>query len=258
MDEAAGGVEGVFGAVGRGAVRDALLVHDEGACAKVLGMFFRLITARVFRSLLLAVAMLVSLLPAMAAKPVRLASAADYHRYIDPLIAVQDYGTSYYEDGAADASVVYPESAEAPNGYVEPALAVVNLVQLGRRGLPILIDCLSDGRRTKMRFEGNAITSAMDVPVGYVCLDVLMSEVSGRLVTDPECGDGLGACINYGFYFRPDDYYQCIKETCTPRPWVLVVQRKWCSAYLAHRLRAHNPYDDFPIDEYAHLRTKKK
>jgi len=99
----------------------------------------------------------------------------------------------------------------------------------------------------------------MDVPVGYVCLDILMSEVSGQLVLEPDCADdGLGACVNYGFYFRPDDYYQCIKETCTPRPWVLVVQRKWSSAYLTHRLRVHNPYDEFPIDEYAHLRTKKK
>lgn len=235
-----------------------LLVHDEGACAKVLRMYFRLDTTRGFRPLLSFTAMLVSLLPAMAAKPVHLASTADYQRYIDPLIAVQNFGTSYYEDGAADASVVYPESAEAPYGYVQPAPAVVNLVQLGRRGLPVLIDCLSDSRRTKMRFGGNAITSAMDVPVGYVCLDILMSEVRGRPVSDIECADdGLGACMNDGFYFRPDDYFECVKETCAPRSWVLVVQRRWRTAYLAHRLRVHNPYDDLPVEEYAHLRTKK-
>lgn len=208
---------------------------------------------------LVVAALLTGALPAFSALPVRLSNVKEYHRSIDPLIAVQDYGTHYIEDGAADASIVHPESPEPPYGYREPAPAVVDLIRLGAHGLPALIDCLSDGRRTKMRFDGNATTSAMDVPVGYVCLDILMSEVRGQPVSDPDCADdGLGACINDGYYFRPDDYYDCIRETFVPRPWVLVVQRKWRDAYRARRLRVRNPYDDLPVEEYAHLRTKKK
>jgi hypothetical protein len=204
-------------------------------------------------------AVLLGLAPAAVAKPAPLSRADEYHRLIDPLITVQDYGTRYFEDGAADASVVYPESTEPPYGYREPASAVVDLIRLGRRGLPILVDCLSDARLTKMRFDGNTITQAMDVPVGYLCLDILMSEVRGRPIWEPACdGDGLGVCINDGFYFRPDDYWECRSQQCQPRPWVIVVQQKWRSAYLAHRLRVHNPYDDFPVDEYKPLRTQKK
>jgi hypothetical protein len=107
-----------------------------------------------------------------------------------------------------------------------------------------------------MRFEGNAITSPMNVPVGYVCLDILMNVVVGRPVSDTDCSDdGLGACMNYGFYFRPDDYYECTKKDCFLRTWVSVVQRKWREAYLGHRLRFHNPYDTITVDEYKEFRT---
>lgn len=96
----------------------------------------------------------------------------------------------------------------------------------------------------------------MNVPLGYVCLDILMNEVSGDPVWYPDCSDdGLGACVKNLFYFRPDDYYACTERTCMLRPWVLVVQRKWRSEYLAHRLRFHNPYDALPVDEYKELRT---
>jgi hypothetical protein len=82
----------------------------------------------------------------------------------------------------------------------------------------------------------------MNVPVGYVCMDILMNVVVGRPVSDPGCSDdGLGACMNNGFYFRPDDYYECSEKNCFLRPWVLVVQRKWRQAYLSHLLKFHNP-----------------
>jgi len=110
-----------------------------------------------------------------------------------------------------------------------------------------------------MRFDGNSITQSMKVPVGYVCMDILMNVIAGKPVSDPECSnDGLGACMNYGFYFRPDDYYDCSVENCLPRPWVLVVRRKWKDAYLNHRLRFHNPYDIIAVDEYKDLRTSPR
>jgi hypothetical protein len=65
---------------------------------------------------------------ATATQP-RLASAAAYHRYIDPLLSVKDFKTHYYEDGAADATVLFPEG-DADHPYLLPAGPVIALVQL--------------------------------------------------------------------------------------------------------------------------------
>ena len=191
---------------------------------------------------ILVLAICVARTPALA-HPTRLSSAEDYRQYIDALIQVPDFGTRYIEDGAADATVVAPERMEPPYGSVPPVAPVAELLRLGLRGLPVLIDCLSDGRITSMRFDGNTITKAMNVPVGYVCLDILMTEVKGRPAIDPDCGDdGLGACLTYGFYFRPDDYFEC-GGSCFPRPWINIVQQHWRRAYLSHQLRVRSARD---------------
>jgi hypothetical protein len=204
--------------------------------------------------------LLLVLLPksALASQP-RLASIADYHRYIDPLLAVKDFKTSYVEDGAADATVLFPESPDHP--YGRPAGPVIALVRLREKSIPLLIDCLSDGRITSMHFDGNLMTQPMNVPAGYVCLDILMGVIRDSAVDDPDdCGDGFGACIHTGFYFRPDDYTRCWGgDSCLLRPWVTVVQRNWRAQYLAHRLRFRNPYDDPTYaDVYKDLTTPKK
>ncbi len=192
----------------------------------------------------------------LSAQPGKVAAPAEYHRYIEPLLEVTDFRTQYFEDGAADSTVLFPESSQPPYDYLMPPAPVTALVRLGDRSIPLLIDCLSDRRITSMRFEGNRITQPMNVPLGYVCLDILMNEVSGKPVSDPSCAeDGLGACMNYGFYFRPDDYYACTDKDCMLRPWISVVQRKWKNEYLAHRLRFHNPYDTLRVEEYKELRT---
>jgi hypothetical protein len=176
-----------------------------------------------------------------SASPQKLATAADYHRYIDPLLQVNNLGTDYFEDGAADATVIFP------SGDLPRAPPVAELVHLGTKSLPLLIDCLSDGRLTKIQFEGNAITRKMNVPIGYVCLDILMNVVPGKPASEPDCADdGLGACMNYRFYFRPDDYEACTAADCLPRPWVLIVKGTWRNAYLAHHLKFQNPYDRQP------------
>jgi hypothetical protein len=76
-----------------------------------------------------------------------------------------------------------------------------------------------------MRLDGSTITRAMNVPVGRVCLDIFMAEVKDRAVIDPDCSDdGRGACANYGFYFRPDDYYECVRVyQSSIRRWVTIV-----------------------------------
>ena len=196
-----------------------------------------------------------------AAAQKQLTATADYHKYIDVLVGETDFGIEYSEDGAADATVLYPlnESNEKP--YGRPRNSVVALVRLGTKGIPVLIDCLGDGRITSVRFNGNDITKPMKVPVGYVCLDILMVTVKGAPVSERECPfDGLGACMNYGYYFRPDDYYECYKgpSQCKLRPWVSVVQQNWRRQFLTHVLRFHNPYNDSGIPDYKEFATPKK
>jgi hypothetical protein len=192
----------------------------------------------------------------------RLASKTDYHKYIDPLVEVKDFGTHYVEDGAADASVLFPYDRSSTFHYDRPSDEVVSIVRLGAKGVPLLIDCLSDGRLTTMRFDGNNITKAMSEPVGYVCLDILMALTWGRPISDPQCeADGLGACMNSGFYFRPDDYYECYEtsQKCEPRPWDAVVQRNWRRQFVQNRLSYRNPYDAVSeMPEYKEFATPKK
>ena len=76
--------------------------------------------------------------------PGRLSSGADYHKYVDPLVTVADFGIQYSDDGAADASVLFPRTDTNP--YDRPRDPVIALVRLRKRSVPLLIDCLSDGR----------------------------------------------------------------------------------------------------------------
>lgn len=192
-----------------------------------------------------------------ASQPPRLSSAEDYRRYIDPLLRVADFGIHYYDDGAADASVLFPSTESNP--YDRPREPVIALVRLRDKSFPLLIDCLSDPRVTTANFDGSSITMPMKVPLGYVCLDILMAIVDGKPAARPGCADdGLGACMNEGFYFRPDDYSRCWQGVCDLRPWVNVVQRKWREAFLRRQLRFRNPYDVMPITEYRDFVTRRK
>jgi hypothetical protein len=150
-----------------------------------------------------------------------------YKQLIEPLLTVQDFHTHYIDDGAADATVTCPNDCDdSPSSLPVPAVAA--LMKNHSVTVPLLIDCLSDGRLTSIQFDGNATTLPMKVPVGYVCLDILISQFTYKPITDHGCSnDGLGACIYTFFYFRPDDYTHCWKDSCNPRPWVLVVQRSW-------------------------------
>jgi hypothetical protein len=186
----------------------------------------------------------------------RLASTAVYHKYVDPLLSEPDFGTEYSEDGAADASVLFPQRGDNP--YARPSEPVLTIVGAMTAAFPALIDCLSDRRTTSVVFDGNNITKRMNVSVGYVCLDILMAEAKGRGLNDPEDGDGLGASMSPSFYFRPDDYWNCWPNLheCDPRPWVLVVQANWRRKFVEGQLRFHNPYDDLRISEYSEFTTQ--
>jgi hypothetical protein len=202
-------------------------------------------------------AMLLIVAPENALAQQRLSTPAQYTKYIDALLQVKDFGIHYYDDGAADATVLIRHSDKVP--LDNPPDAVLALVQLGRDSLPLLVDCLDDGRLTAVRFDGNVTTKAMNVPVGYVCLDILMGVTHGKPAHEPDCSDdGLGACIKTPFYFRPDDYYHCWKDRCFVRPWVFAVQRTWRWAFLQKQLRFQNPYEDMPFDEYKQFATPRK
>jgi hypothetical protein len=188
--------------------------------------------------------------PAALFGQTKLASSSEYHKYVDPLLKIEDFGISYSEDGAADATVLFPNS-----GTGRPVEPVIALVRLRQKGFSLLIDCLSDSRLTSASFGGNTI---MKVPVGYICLDLLMGTTRGKPVSDPDCADdGLGACMEKGFYFRPDDYYHCVDRLnkCLARPWIPVVQQNWRREFLRNRLQFINPYEN--IQEYKEFTSPK-
>ena len=93
------------------------------------------------------------------AQNARLSSPADYRKYIDPLLTLADFGIHYYDDGAADASVLFPMTNDNP--YDRPRQPVLELVRLGERSLPLLIDCLGDTRVSSVIFDGSRITKPM-------------------------------------------------------------------------------------------------
>lgn len=180
-----------------------------------------------------------------------LSSKTDYRKYIDPLLNVDDFGIEYVDDGAADATVLFPQEAANPPG--RPRDAVISLIRLGSKSIPLLIDCLNDSRVTSVRFQGNNMVRPMNVPVGYVCLDILIGVTPGWPISHPDCSDdGLGACTNYRFYFRPDDYSNCWQRSkqCALRPWIGVVQSNWRNQFLRRRLRFRNPYDNPQLGKY--------
>lgn len=181
----------------------------------------------------------------------RLASTPDYHKYIDPLLDVKDFGIIYVDDGAADASILVPfhfDEATRNIQYDRPPDQVVALQALGEKMVPLLIDCLDDGRVTAARFNGSRGTKSMNVTVGYLCLDILTDDIQDKTISPLDCDrDGLGWCIHQGFYFRPDDFDCSDGHACTSRPLVSLVQRNWRWEYLRHRsqMRFSNRFDDW-------------
>lgn len=101
----------------------------------------------------------------------RLASKGDYQKYIDPLLDVRDFGITFSDGGAADASILEPFHWDETNHhfqYDRPPDAVIALEGLGANAIPLLIDCLNDGRVTAARFNRTTDAKSINVPVGYL------------------------------------------------------------------------------------------
>ena len=161
-----------------------------------------------------------------AKRPVAAPASQAYALLIDPLLT-SNLQTDYYEDGASDATVTCPLGATV----CRPAAEVLALSRHLKQTTPTLIACLSDTRTTNATFRSRR------VPVGYVCLDILLARYVYEPVAEKDCADdGLGACIRPNFYFRPDDY-SCQQTVCIAKPNVLAVQHTWLRAFNLHKLR---------------------
>jgi hypothetical protein len=197
---------------------------------------------RIAERALLAFLMVVSRSPVAAQG--HLATAAQYSKYIDPLLAEPDFGIEYTDEGSAGATVLSP--AAKPGESRAPRRSVMALVLLRARAVPLLIDCLADGRVTSLHFKTKKSAKPVNVPVGYVCLDILTHVVEKPSVSAQDCADeGPGACVQGGFYFGPADYYGCVssqeKSVCRLRPWIRIVQQNWIRQLMNNSLRFHDP-----------------
>jgi hypothetical protein len=140
----------------------------------------------------------VSALAILAAHPA-VPSRARQERLFYALADI-DFGSVYVEDGAADGSVTEEWRLSESGPEVKAFAQVKAVVNLRDSALPLLIEHLDDVRPTQTQFNGKA------VPLGVIALDIL-SHIIGpnSKVFDPDCADdGLGACVNSGYYFRPD------------------------------------------------------
>ena len=192
---------------------------------------------------LLTAALVVTL--AFAASP----SVADAQRsrkagggkYIDALVKAPKLVT-YVEDGAADVSVIgYGEGADMK--VRGPLPEVRAIVRLGPQAIPLLIAHLDDNRLTSARFLRREQGGERDVPVpvGHVCLDLLTGIVYAPEVLITPCSDdGLGACVEADYYFRPDAFVQR-GGGHFPSPKVRSVKRSWQRAYREGRVRFRYP-----------------
>jgi hypothetical protein len=144
--------------------------------------------------------------------------------------------TVCHDDGAAGAIVTAGATSDASR---QDAPAHVRAVlDLGPNCLMLLIAHLDDQRLTSATFDGGRVAQApIQVPLGYVCLDILLNTTAGQAVQVVDCADdGLGACVRAGYYFRPD--------VLSGPDGVVTMRRvktRWQRAYQAKRVRFEYP-----------------
>ena len=134
---------------------------------------------------------------------------------------------TYYDDGAADASIVQTEYDSETHRTIIKSGVPSRIIQNGDESLLMLIDNLDDMRLSRSTFNGRA------VPVGYLCLDILcfmVDHLNPMFVPDC-CDDGLGACYKKGFYFRPDAHVRNGQAVAEAPAIMKVVKANWIKAY---------------------------
>jgi hypothetical protein len=119
-------------------------------------------------------------------------------RLISALLPV-NFENIYADDGMADGTVT--DAGTVTARYGDKAYAKVRqIIALGPRAIPLLIEHVDDARPSKTLFNGRP------VPMGHIALDILI-HVAGdnsRIYIADCADDGLGACLEPAYYFRPD------------------------------------------------------
>jgi hypothetical protein len=128
--------------------------------------------------------------------------------------------TEYVNDGAADATVTKV-----------PIPEVRRLVGLHEKAVHLLIACLDDARSTQAVYlEKN---QRYQVPLGYVCLDILMNVIRAPQIIVEDCADdGFGACIAQPYYYKPD-----VMMSKDPGKIMHAVKSRWEAAYREGKLK---------------------
>jgi hypothetical protein len=156
-------------------------------------------------------------------------------KLIDALVAAPNLYVKYVEDGAADNSVLAIYEDGSGNVTNQIAKEVKDIIALRDRAIPLLIEHLDDTRpTTATTSQGGYLTDrAIRVPVGHICLDILINivGVNNKLIYNKEIGGGFGGGIKDGFYFRPDDYRVINDDKFIERAIVRIVKANWQKAY---------------------------
>ncbi len=145
--------------------------------------------------------------------------------------------TFYSDDGAADATVT--ALATSDPSHQTTSKEVRAILDLGPRCIPLLIAHLDDRRLTKARFSGGAFRNApIQVPLGHICLDILLHATKGRTIhiENRWWDDGLGVGFQPKFYFRPDVLFGHGGVARMRR-----VKARWQRAYKAKKISFEYP-----------------
>jgi hypothetical protein len=138
----------------------------------------------------------------------------DRERILNALLKTEFGSNIYYDDGAGDGTLIRYKQDAASNYTIEPDSTVRTIVDAGANALPLLISCISDTRPTRIKFQpaSNSVAAkrgvtSTQVPLGYVCLDLLtaIADDPKHKTSDPDDGyDGICADAREGYCFRPD------------------------------------------------------
>ncbi len=118
-----------------------------------------------------------------------LCQSADNHRLIDALVAMPDpgviYGVVYYDDGAGDGTILSAGKVE-DSQLVQLLPQIRDIVELREAAVPLLIECITDTRRTAISFEPSPrkaphVHGRIKVPRGFVCLDIVSTGYISRI-----------------------------------------------------------------------------
>lgn len=172
------------------------------------------------RTYAIALVVCFSLMRAQSAAP----SQTSPEGLISALAKVQ-LGAVYYDDGAADGSVTDKEWITSLAGG-RAFGSIEAILDLKERAIPLLIQHLDDQQPTLVTFNGKP------VPLGHLALDILIHIAANDRVLIRDCADdGLGACYEPAFYFRPDANAEDMRN----------VKAHWRSLYRMGVLKFSNP-----------------